>query len=91
MTVNHLPGRSAWKGDVMAILTFKIGHVYCYDCVKAVGKFVGKMRGVQSVSVKNNDSAVIEYDPASLEFDEEKFKQIVKETIERLGFRIKEH
>jgi len=75
----------------MAILTFKIGHVYCYDCVKAVGKFVGKMRGVQSVSVKNNDSAVIEYDPASLEFDEEKFKQIVKETIERLGFRIKEH
>jgi copper chaperone CopZ len=75
----------------MAILTFKVGHVYCYDCVKAVGKFVGKIQGVQSVSVKNNDSAVIEYNPASLEFDEEKFKQIVAETIERLGFRIKEY
>jgi copper chaperone CopZ len=74
----------------MATLLFKVGHVYCYDCVKAVGKFVGKMKGVQSVSVKNNDSAVIEYDPSSLEFDEQTFKQIVKETIERLGFRIRE-
>jgi len=75
----------------MAILSFKVGHVYCYDCVKAVGKFVGKMKGVQSVDVKNNDSAVIEYDPAGLEVDEEQFKQIVKESIERLGFRISEY
>lgn len=75
----------------MATLSFKVGHVYCYDCVKGVGKFVGKMKGVQSVSVKNNDSVVIEYDPSGLEVDEEKFKQIVKESIERLGFRIKEY
>ncbi len=75
----------------MAILSFKVGHVYCYDCVKAVGRFVGKMKGVQSVDVKNNDSAVIEYDPAGLEVDEEQFKQIVKESIERLGFRIKDY
>lgn len=72
----------------MAILSFKVGHVYCYDCVKAVGKFVGKMKGVQSVTVKNNDSAVIEYDPSALEVDEVRFKLIVKESIERLGFRI---
>lgn len=72
----------------MAVLSFKVGHVYCYDCVKAVGKFVGKMKGVQSVTVKNNDSAVIEYDPAALDVDEERFKQIVRESIERLGFRI---
>jgi copper chaperone CopZ len=75
----------------MAILSFKVGHVYCYDCVKAVGRFVGKMKGVQSVNVKNNDSAVIEYDPAGLEVDEEQFKQIVKDSIERLGFRISEY
>lgn len=75
----------------MATLSFKVGHVYCYDCVKAVGKFVGKMKGVQSVDVKNNDSAVIEYDPARLEVDEEQFKQIVKDSIERLGFRISEY
>ena len=75
----------------MATLSFNIGHVYCYDCVKAVGKFVGKMKGVQSVNVKNNDSAVIEYDPAELEFDEKTFKKIVRESIERLGFRIKEY
>jgi copper chaperone CopZ len=72
----------------MATLSFKVGHVYCYDCVKAVGRFVGKMKGVQSVTVRNNDSAVIEYDPAGLDVDEDQFKQIVKESIERLGFRI---
>jgi copper chaperone CopZ len=75
----------------MATLLFKVGHVYCYDCVKGAGKFIGKMKGVRSVSVKNNDSAVIEYDPASLEVDEEKFKRIVRESIEKLGFRIKEY
>jgi copper chaperone CopZ len=74
----------------MATLSFKVGHVYCYDCVKAVGKFIGKMKGVQSVSVKNNESAVIEYDPSGLEFDERQFKKIVADTIERLGFRIKD-
>jgi copper chaperone CopZ len=75
----------------MKILSFKVGHVYCYDCVKAVGKFVGKMKGVQSVTVENNDSAVIEYDPSGLEVSEDRFKQIVKESIERLGFRIKKY
>jgi copper chaperone CopZ len=75
----------------MARLSFKVGHVYCYDCVKALGKFIGRMKGVQSVEVKNNDSAIIEYDPAGLDFDEEKFKQIVIESIDKLGFKIKEH
>jgi copper chaperone CopZ len=75
----------------MARLSFKVGHVYCYDCVKALGKFIGRMKGVQSVEVKNNDSAVIEYDPSALDIDEEKFKQIVIESIDKLGFRIKEY
>jgi len=74
----------------MAKLSFKVGHVYCYDCVKALGKFIGKMKGVQSVEVINNESAVIEYDPSGLEVDEEKFKQIVVESINRLGFKIKD-
>jgi len=74
----------------MAKLSFKVGHVYCYDCVKALGKFIGNMKGVQSVDVINNESAVIEYDPSGLEVDEEKFKQIVVESIDRLGFKIKD-
>ncbi len=74
----------------MATLSFKVGHVYCYDCVKALGKFVGKMKGVQSVEVVNNESAIIEYNPAELEVDEEQFKQIVRDSIDRLGFRIKD-
>lgn len=75
----------------MSTLSFKVGHVYCYDCVKALSKFIGKMKGVLSVEVINNDSAVIEYDPSNLEVDEEKFKQIVRESIDRLGFQIKDY
>jgi copper chaperone CopZ len=75
----------------MATLIFRVGRVYCHNCVLGVGKFLGKIKGVQSVSVKNNDSAVIEYDPETLEFDEARFEQIARETIERLGFSIKEY
>jgi copper chaperone CopZ len=75
----------------MATLSFKVGRVYCQNCVQGVGKFLGKIKGVQSVSVKNNDSAVIEYDPDTLEFDVERFEQIARETIEKLGFSIKEY
>ena len=49
------------------------------------------MRGVQSVDVKNNESAVIEYDPSNLEVEEEHFKQIVKDSINRLGFKVKDY
>ena len=73
----------------MATLSFNVGQVYCYDCVMALENFIGKMKGVQSVRVENDDCAVIEYDPSGLEFDEEKFKQIVTDNIERLGFVIK--
>jgi copper chaperone CopZ len=78
------------KGTAMATLSFNIGHVYCYDCIKGVKKFIGGMKGVQSVSVENNNSAVIEYDPSALEVDEKQFKQIARNSIERLGFRIKD-
>lgn len=73
----------------MATLSFRIGQMYCYDCVKALEKFIGNMKGVQSIGVENDDSVVIEYDPSGLEFGEEKFKQIVRDNIERLGFIIK--
>ena len=75
----------------MGILSFRVGRVYCHNCVQGVGKFLGKIRGVLSVSVKNNDSAVIEYDPETLELDEAHFKKVARETIERLGFTIKDY
>lgn len=75
----------------MATLSFKVGRVYCNNCVQGVGKFLGKMKGVHSVTVKNNDSTVIEYDPSELELDEERFIQIARETIEKLGFTIKDY
>jgi copper chaperone CopZ len=75
----------------MDTLSFRVGHVYCHNCVQGVGKFVGKMKGVDSVTVRNNDSVVIEYHPEGLEMDEGRFKQIVRENIERLGFRIRNY
>ncbi|UCD35570.1 MAG: heavy-metal-associated domain-containing protein [Nitrospiraceae bacterium] len=75
----------------MAALSLRVGHVYCYSCVEGAGAFIRKMKGVHSVSVKNNDSVVVEYDPASLDMDEEQFRKIVRENIERLGFRIRDY
>jgi copper chaperone CopZ len=75
----------------MATLSFNVGRVYCHNCVLGVEKFIGKMKGMQSVSVKNNDSVAIEYNPSGLELNEDKFKQIVRESIERLGFSIKKY
>jgi copper chaperone CopZ len=75
----------------MATLSYKVGHVYCFGCVHGLSQFVGKMKGVNSISVKNNDSVVVDYDPEGLDVGEEQFKTIVRDSIERLGFRIREH
>ncbi|MDH4028388.1 MAG: heavy-metal-associated domain-containing protein [Nitrospirota bacterium] len=72
----------------MAVLSFHVGEIYCYDCVEALKRFLGRVGGVRSVSVGDDYCAVIDYDPDLLELNEEKFKEIVRDNIERLGFRI---
>ncbi len=70
----------------MASISFKVGSFYCYDCVNALRKFVGSFKGVQSVDMINKDKVVITFDPSSM--DEEKLRQIVTDSVYKLGFKI---
>ena len=74
----------------MASINFKVGDVYCLDCVMALRNFIGKMNGVQSVDMKDNEEVLITYEPSRLNFDERELKKIVSDSIEKLGFKILE-
>ncbi len=72
----------------MASISFKVGSIYCYECVMALRKFIGDVKGVQSVDMIGDDKVVITYDPANLIFDEGKLRHLVKDSIDKLGFKI---
>ncbi len=72
----------------MASISFKVGSIYCYECVMALRKFIGDVKGVRSVDMIGDDRVVITYDPANLIFDEGKLRQLVIDSIDKLGFKI---
>ncbi len=72
----------------MANISFKVGSVYCYDCVMALKKFIGSLEGIQYIEMIGADKVYISFDPALI--DEERLRQIVADSIEKLGFKILE-
>jgi copper chaperone CopZ len=72
----------------MANISFKAGNIYCYDCVLALKKFIGSLDGIQSIEMTEEDRFDISFDPSSIE--EGKLRQIVKDSTEKLGFKIME-
>lgn len=66
-------------------ISFNVGTIFCYDCVKALGKFIGSINGVQGVKVDEGKVSV-EYDPSKI--SEEKVAQIARDSIEKLGYKI---
>ena len=69
----------------MEKITLNVGHMFCYDCVTALRKFIGSMKGVASVEVDEGKVAV-NYDPAVI--SEEELFLIAKDSVEKLGYRI---
>jgi len=59
--------------------------MFCYDCVTALRKFIGSMKGVDSVEVDEGKVAV-NYDPSVI--SEEELFLIAKDSVEKLGYRI---
>lgn len=74
----------------MTDIEFKVGSVYCLDCVIALRKFIGHMKGVESVEMVEEDKVAVRYEPSDLEFGEDKLKQIIDESVDKLGFKILE-
>ena len=72
----------------MANLSFKVGSIYCHDCVLALRSFIGKLKGVKSVNMVGDDRIAIDYNPFELDLDDEKLKKLVVDSIDKLGFKV---
>ena len=71
----------------MKVKLFDVDTALCADCSLALRRFIGGMDGVESIDVEKEKIAV-RFDEAAV--DEEKLSKITKESIERLGYALKE-
>ena len=71
----------------MSRILFKVQRQFCGECSLALRRFIGGMDGVSVVEVADGGVAV--------EFDEnkiadERIRQLTRESIEKLGYRVDE-
>ena len=66
-------------------LTFNVGTIFCYDCVLALRRFLGSVKGVSSVEVEEGKVA-IDFDPSVI--SEASVARLVKDSIEKLGYKV---
>ena len=71
----------------MSRILFKVQRQFCGECSLALRRFIGGMDGVSEVEVADGGVAV--------EFDEnkiagERVRQLTRESIEKLGYRVDE-
>jgi copper chaperone CopZ len=68
-------------------ITLNVGTIFCYDCVLALRKFIGSMKGVGSVEVEEGKVA-IDFDPSVI--SEKDVIRLARDSVEKLGYRILE-
>jgi copper chaperone CopZ len=66
-------------------LSLDVGTIFCYDCVMALRRFIGSVKGVKSVDVEEGKVAV-DFDPAVI--NEDRISRLVRESVEKLGYKI---
>ncbi len=66
-------------------LSLDVGTIFCYDCVMALRKFIGSIKGVSAVEVEEGKVA-IDFDPAVI--SEERVSQLARDSIEKLGYKV---
>lgn len=66
---------------------FKVQNRFCGECSMALRRFIGGMDGVNAVAVEGGMVSV-EFDEEKI--DEENIRQIARDSIERLGYRVEE-
>lgn len=71
----------------MKTAKFSIDQSLCGDCSLALRRFIGGMDGVSSIDVEQGAIAVT-FDETEL--DETKLRKVVKDSIERLGYRFQD-
>lgn len=71
----------------MKVIPFKIDQGRCLECSIALKRFISGIKGVESVDV-GNGSISVQVDETKAE--EDTIRKIVRDSIERLGFKIEE-
>ena len=72
----------------MSKIRFVVDSVRCLDCVIALRKFIEHEKGVESVEMLEDDKVVVRYEPSELDYTEEKLKELICESVDKLGFKI---
>lgn len=68
-------------------ITLNVGTIFYYDCVLALRKFIGSVKGVGSVAVEEGKVA-IDFDPSVI--SETDLIRLTRDSIEKLGYKILE-
>lgn len=71
----------------MEKISFNVGKDFCDECSLALRRFIGHMKGVESINVESGN-VVVEYD--SLQITKSELSRITRDSIEKLGYKIKE-
>ena len=66
-------------------ITLNVGKIFCYDCVLALRKFIGSMKGVGLVEVEEGKVA-IDFDPSVI--SEKDIIRLARDSIEKLGYKV---
>lgn len=66
-------------------LSMDVGTIFCYDCVMALRKFIGSIKGVNAVDVEEGKVA-IDFDPAVI--SEDLVSRLARDSIEKLGYKV---
>ncbi len=69
----------------MAKVSFKMEQIFCEECSLALRRFIGHMKGVESIEVQDGGIAV-EYD--SEKISDEQVARVVRESVEKLGYKL---
>lgn len=66
---------------------FKVERQFCGECSLALRRFIGGMEGISALDVESGTVAV-EFDGQRI--DEEQVRRLMRDSIERLGYRVDE-
>jgi copper chaperone CopZ len=66
-------------------VSFKVESTLCAECAMAMRRFIGHMKGVESIEVERGD-IVVDFDSSKI--DREELLKITTESIEKLGYKL---
>jgi copper chaperone CopZ len=71
----------------MKKISFNMSKDVCDDCSLALRRFIGNMKGVESINVEEG-KVVIDFD--DLKISKEELDRITRDSIEKLGYKLRD-